>query len=57
MERNVEILRTSPELREGVESLVKRCTELAARLLATDATLERVPRGGRKAHALTPVSE
>jgi nitrite reductase/ring-hydroxylating ferredoxin subunit/multimeric flavodoxin WrbA len=52
MERNVAILRTSAELREGVESLVARCAELAGRLLATGATPERVARGGRKAHAL-----
>lgn len=52
MERNVAILRTSGELREGVESLVIRCTALAERLLATGAGADRVPRGGRKAHAL-----
>jgi multimeric flavodoxin WrbA len=52
MEKNVEVLRTSRELREGVESLVGRCAQLATRLLASEHTPERVPRGGRKAHAL-----
>ncbi len=52
MEKNVAVLRTSRELREGVEALVERCAQLATRLLASEHTLERVPRGGRKAHAL-----
>jgi hypothetical protein len=52
MEQNVAVLRTSVELRTGVAALVKRCTELSDRLRATDVTAERVPRGGRKAHAL-----
>ncbi len=47
-------LRTSRELREGVEALVGRCVALATRLLASEAAGERVPRGGRKAHALRP---
>jgi hypothetical protein len=52
MERNVEVLRTSRELREGTAALVERCVGLAARLLASAETSERVARGGRKAHAL-----
>jgi hypothetical protein len=40
------------ELRAGMAALVERCTALATRLLASDHTLERVARGGRKAHAL-----
>ncbi len=52
MERNVEVLRTSRELREGTAALVERCVGLAARLLASAETPERVARGGRKAHAL-----
>jgi hypothetical protein len=57
MERNVDVLRTSGELREGAASLVERCTELAGRLMAHDHTLERVARGGRKAHALKQAEE
>jgi nitrite reductase/ring-hydroxylating ferredoxin subunit/multimeric flavodoxin WrbA len=52
MDRNVELLKTSRELREGVESLVGRCATLAQRLLETGAGAERVARGGRKAHAM-----
>jgi hypothetical protein len=40
------------ELRAGMAALVERCTALATRLLASEHTLERVARGGRKAHAL-----
>lgn len=53
MERNVEMLRTSQELREGTAALVERCTTLAGRLLASGQAPERIARGGRKAHALT----
>jgi nitrite reductase/ring-hydroxylating ferredoxin subunit/multimeric flavodoxin WrbA len=53
MERNVEELRTSQDLRDGACALVERCVGLAQRLMAADEhSLERVPRGGRKAHAL-----
>jgi nitrite reductase/ring-hydroxylating ferredoxin subunit/multimeric flavodoxin WrbA len=52
MERNVEVLRTSTELREGAAALAGRCVALAERLLATGGTPERVARGGRKAHAM-----
>jgi multimeric flavodoxin WrbA len=53
MERNVEELRTSTELRAGTAALVERCATLAQRLMAAeDHTLERVARGGRKAHSL-----
>jgi nitrite reductase/ring-hydroxylating ferredoxin subunit/multimeric flavodoxin WrbA len=53
MERNVEELRTSQALRAGAAALVERCATLAQRLLAAeDHTLERVARGGRKAHSL-----
>jgi hypothetical protein len=57
METNVEVLRTSHELRAGVAALVERCTTLAGRLLASEHTAERVPRGGRKAHALAAESD
>ncbi len=52
MERNVDVLRTSRELRDGVSALVERCAALATRLRASECTPERVARGGRKAHAL-----
>jgi nitrite reductase/ring-hydroxylating ferredoxin subunit/multimeric flavodoxin WrbA len=53
MEANVEELRTSQDLRDGAAALVERSVSLAARLMAADEhSLERVPRGGRKAHAL-----
>ena len=53
MERNVEVLRTSRELREGVEALVGRAVGLSRSLLAGEGTPERVSRGGRKAHSMT----
>ena len=52
MERNVAVLRTSHDLRDGVAALVERCAALARRLMASEHTLEHVARGGRKAHAL-----
>ena len=52
MENNVDVLRSSHELRDGVAALVERCTVLAGRLMASEHTLERVARGGRKAHRL-----
>jgi len=53
METNVEVLRTSQDLRDGTAALVERCVALAGRLMAADEhTLERVARGGRKAHGL-----
>jgi nitrite reductase/ring-hydroxylating ferredoxin subunit/multimeric flavodoxin WrbA len=53
MERNVEELRTSQDLRDGTAALVERCTMLARRLMESEHTLDRVARGGRKAHALS----
>ncbi|HKZ32676.1 MAG TPA: hypothetical protein VJ648_10025 [Vicinamibacteria bacterium] len=44
--------KSSHELRDGVAALVERCTILAGRLMASEHTLERVARGGRKAHRL-----
>ena len=52
MEKNVDLLRSSHELRDGVAALVERCTVLAGRLMASEHTLERVARGGRKAFRL-----
>ena len=53
MERNVEFLRTSRELREGVAALAGRAVGLSRSLLAGEGTPERVSRGGRKAHRMT----
>src|SRR5262245_65988394 len=50
MERNVEIVRASKELAEGAAMLTKRCLDLAAGLIATDAAPTAIERGGRKAN-------
>ena len=52
MEHNVDIVRTSQELAEGANKLVKRCLELAAQLIARDEGPTAIERGGRKAHDL-----
>jgi len=52
MERNVEIVRQSEELAEGVATLAKRCIDLAAHLIAQDEAPTSIERGGRKAHTL-----
>ena len=53
MERNVEILRSSDELHTGARELIERALALSTTLL--DAVpIERMARGGRKAHGLTP---
>jgi multimeric flavodoxin WrbA len=49
MENNVSFVRESAELRAGAQALTARALELANRLLES-AALERVERGGRKAH-------
>jgi len=51
MERNVEIVRGSEELRAGTRALVDRAVELAKRLRETSVCAARIERGGRKAHA------
>jgi hypothetical protein len=57
MERNVEVLRASRDLLNGVAALVKRCAALAGRLRTSEPAPERVARGGRKAHALSAAEE
>jgi nitrite reductase/ring-hydroxylating ferredoxin subunit/multimeric flavodoxin WrbA len=52
MERNVEIVRRSPELAEGAAKLAERCLALARDLIARDEAPQSIERGGRKAHAL-----
>jgi multimeric flavodoxin WrbA len=50
MERNVEIVKQSAELREASGQLVDRATELAEFLRGRPPQKERMSRGGRKAH-------
>jgi len=52
MERNVQIVRSSSELREAAEALVSRSVELARMLLSGAMTQAALTRGGRKAHPL-----
>jgi len=52
MENNVEIVRTSTELREGVAALADRALELSARLREGPGTPAKILRGGRKAHRM-----
>jgi multimeric flavodoxin WrbA len=49
MERNVEVVQSSEELRAGTRALVDRAVELAQRLRVSAAELASVARGGRKA--------
>jgi len=50
MERNVEILRASEELKEGAAELAGRCLALARRLIDShEMTPEHIMRGGREA--------
>lgn len=51
MERNVSTVKTSRELHEGAGELGGRCIDLARRLIET-APVDKIKRGGRKAHAL-----
>jgi multimeric flavodoxin WrbA len=50
MERNVELVRESRELRDGAAALAGRAVDLARRLLASVTPPDQVTRGGRKAH-------
>ncbi len=54
MERNVEVVASSEELRAGTRALVDRSLQLAGRLLDTAICAPRIERGGRKAHRLQP---
>ena len=55
MEQNVLDIQTSRELHEGAGELASRCIELATRLIKT-AGVEKIRRGGRKAHALKDIA-
>ena len=52
MERNMDVVEKSEDLREGARQLVTRGVNMAALLLAQGARVESTPRGGRKASPL-----
>ena len=52
MERNVEVVKHSPDLREGARSLVTRAVDMAQLLLDHEQAPHTMARGGRKAHTL-----
>jgi nitrite reductase/ring-hydroxylating ferredoxin subunit/multimeric flavodoxin WrbA len=52
MERNVEVVQRSEELRDGARALVERSVELAKLLIARGPEQMRTEQGGRKAHPL-----
>ena len=52
MERNIEYVAKSKELRDGAADLVARSIEVAKVLLAGEARRPQTVRGGRKAHQL-----
>ena len=52
MERNVEVVKHSAELRQGARSLAGRAIDHAQLLLGHDAAPHAMGRGGRKAHRL-----
>jgi nitrite reductase/ring-hydroxylating ferredoxin subunit/multimeric flavodoxin WrbA len=51
MERNVEFVRESEELREGARKLAERSLQMARSLIDRDFCTAKIERGGRKAHA------
>jgi multimeric flavodoxin WrbA/nitrite reductase/ring-hydroxylating ferredoxin subunit len=53
MERNVQIVKHSEELREGARALVTRAVDMAHLLLDHEGAPHTTSRGGRKAHRLT----
>jgi len=53
MERNIEYVQKSTELRDGARMLAARAVHTAEGLLAHDVAPPEVARGGRKAHQLT----
>jgi hypothetical protein len=54
MERNVDEVRGSEELRDGARMLVSRAVHAARILLDHETALQAVARGGRKAHPVAP---
>ena len=53
MENNVGYVARSETLREGTRGLVDRALALSDALQGSEACAAEIPRGGRKAHALT----
>ena len=51
MERNVQLVKESEELRAGTRGLIDRACELARRLRESRLCRPSIERGGRKAHA------
>ncbi|HTL46942.1 MAG TPA: Rieske 2Fe-2S domain-containing protein [Verrucomicrobiae bacterium] len=52
MERNIDYVENSRELRNGARELARRSVDMAKRLLLSDVSPEKIERGGRKAHKL-----
>lgn len=52
MERNVQYVMDSRELREGAQQLIARAIDLAKTLISRAPGERHIPRGGRKAHQL-----
>jgi multimeric flavodoxin WrbA/nitrite reductase/ring-hydroxylating ferredoxin subunit len=57
MERNVEYVQQSEELREGARQLVDRSVMMARDLIERDMTPAHIERGGRKAHSSAAPTE
>jgi hypothetical protein len=53
MERNIDYVRNSDELRQGARDLARRSVAMAEILLRSEPPGEQTERGGRKAHRLT----
>jgi len=52
MENNVDYVMSSQDLHEAAKDLAKRSVDQAKLLLDRDLVIDRIPRGGRKAHKL-----
>lgn len=52
MERNIEVVKCSEELRDGARALAARSIDMAQLMLDHSATPHTIGRGGRKAHRL-----
>lgn len=57
MERNIQVVAESEELRAGARELVERAVQLVGQLLATDSCPVKVAGGGRKASRLRVPAE
>lgn len=52
MENNVDYVMSSQDLHEAAKDLAKRSVDHARLMLGRNVTVDRIPRGGRKAHKL-----